>query len=435
VDLKAVLTAPLGIEASDPSPVSERKGVPGTQVVRVQIAKALLLLVIVVFAFYPQSTGGVINEGMPLYVYYGIASGLALLYLLLGSIKPHRLAVSLVLLVYMWFVSLVSVQALDSQVSLARLVPVTVVLILFSEDIFREVPHTFLARVLEALTIVVVAWNFGLILGVNSIINFTIRYYSQFTTFTVETQIAGGKPIFTFGVHTHAAFFYMLLFYMWYRTVLGIHSRKRYYVYMVVLLIDTTQLSSYTAALFAGIMAVLLLRRLWVKSVTGALGVLSVGLVVFVMRFQQIMSYVMMALTDPEHGLAPRYLNIQYLYATNFEVLRIVPLGIGFTIPRQFDIYYTDSGYIVYYTMGGVVFTVAIYCLLLWFLRSNLRRYWGMMLFFMLFELATPSLLYVKTVLILVFAIPFLSSVDDPGRAKRRVVETARVGVHTGMDE
>jgi hypothetical protein len=113
-------------------------------------------------------------------------------------------------------------------------------------------------------------------------------------------------------------------------------------------------------------------------------------------------------------GIAPRYSG-QTVFEDNFNCLYQNIFGIGFNIADNFELRYTDCGYIVYLTMGNLIFVFGVYYLLYVFLRNNLnlqqKRY--IFVVIMLFEFALPAIIYIKFYFAIIFVICYLRSLNS----------------------
>lgn len=84
---------------------------------------------------------------------------------------------------------------------------------------------------------------------------------------------------------------------------------------------------------------------------------------------------------------------------------------IGFTIIDNLSLTYTDSGYMLYYSMGGLFFTICMYYLFYKFLKNNVKYQYKMLFFItMMFEVALPVLIYSKFIYAMIFYVIYLNS-------------------------
>ena len=113
------------------------------------------------------------------------------------------------------------------------------------------------------------------------------------------------------------------------------------------------------------------------------------------------------------NGFLPRYTE-DSVFTENYKILSESILGIGFNIARNDNLSYTDSGYIVYLTMGNIIFMIGLYYLLFRFLSNNLNAYfiYPVFLTIMLFEFAIPIVLYIKFFYMIIFFVMYLKSLD-----------------------
>lgn len=99
------------------------------------------------------------------------------------------------------------------------------------------------------------------------------------------------------------------------------------------------------------------------------------------------------------------------------------PLGIGVHIGRpELNIYFADSGYAIYLTMGNLVVLLSFFELMFCYLRNNLGLKMALILFVViaLTELSFVSFMYDKTLYLYVFEIGFYRSILVKTNSKER---------------
>ncbi|WP_142827202.1 hypothetical protein [Planococcus soli] len=385
------------------------------KIIRSVVETIIPILAILMACFYPTSLEGKIFEAQGTIIYYLISSLIIITLFVKTKYDKKNIYIGTFFLIYLTVVTFISVIAVNTNFSIARFAPVFLSLILFMIKI-KTVPNfNVLKGVLEVISIVILLWNIGILIGQEALISFTINSYSQFNDFTVSYGLSIGKTIFTFGAHTFASFFYMLIFYMWYITIKRDKKNRkfRYVIYLLGFLIFTVLLKSSAALLFS-IMMILLLFDLIKGSVNKIFFIFaSVITSIFLLNSFLIDVYRGMV-TSSTNGVIPRYFSENNIFSANFSVLKENILGIGFTIPRDYAITYTDSGYLVYFTMGNIVFVIVIYYMLYRFLKNNIETNFKVIfLIILLFELAIPSLIYMKTTYFLIFLVYYLKSLNE----------------------
>ena len=89
-------------------------------------------------------------------------------------------------------------------------------------------------------------------------------------------------------------------------------------------------------------------------------------------------------------------------------------MGIGFTVGQpELNLYFADSGYIIYYTMGSVLLPCILFLLLYRYYKRNLNKKMALVLtgVAMLTELSLISFMYEKTLYLYIFEVGFFRSI------------------------
>ena len=369
----------------------------------------LLILSLLVFsaAFYPTSKDGIINGTSEVILFnFFVLILLGILYFF-SFIDKVNFIISCLIIFFLSLFTVFSIIILSSEFSIARLAIVAFPLLIFSLKIKVISNFKLLRYFFHFTTIIILVVNIIFLFLNQNISLFFIENYSQFNFFTVQSQFAEGKPVFTFGVHTFASYFYFLFIYFWNINLKFYKTSFIYYFYIISFLVFMISLNSYSSFFMTLLSILMLLTNLINKKNFSRI----VGFSVFFGSFFLIAFYFIFSdqildiLFNESHGFFPRYFG--NLFITNFEVVRRTFFGLGFTIARQFPVVYTDSGPIVYFTMGNVFFPIMFYFTFFRFLKYNLQKHYFYLFFFtILFELAIPVLVFLKS-LILLFVIVY----------------------------
>lgn len=363
--------------------------------------------------FYPTSINGDIYSVSGVVFYYFLSTIIIIIAFNSNKKDTHLLYLFIIVITYLGYASFLTYLRIDTSLSLARFAPIVLILVLFTSiNKNKKVYDRKIKSILEFVTIIILVWNIGIVFGNKFISYLTVNYYSQFMDYTVKSSVGLHKPIFTFGVHTFASFYYMLLFYLWYETIKvdgSKFNRVKHYIFLILIFLMTIYLRSSTSLMFSLIMLFMLIKVSTKK--TGKILLITTFLyfLVLFLNSELFTTYKEMVIS-PHHGIIPRYLSNNHIFIDNFEVIKKCYLGIGFTIPHNYSITYTDSGYIVYYTMGGIVLVIIFYYMLYRYLRNNIDyHYKFIFILIMLFELAIPSLIYMKTAYFFIFIVSYLN--------------------------
>ena len=362
----------------------------------------VLSLILLSAIFFPSSSNGIIFSSSKVVVYYSFILFLLLILFFFSTFDNINLIISGLILLLLSVSTILSIIILNSDFSIARLAIVMFSLLIFNTKFYNSKNIHHLRYLFHFITIFIIFFNLYFLIFDREISQFLIDNYSQFNYYTVASQLLEGKPVFTFGVHTFASFFYFLLFYFWYINIKFFKEIFLYYFYIFFLLLFMILLRSYSSILMLSISLILLVLSIFKKTVVSNIVKISIFsspiIIIFIIIFFN--SQIQDLLFNESHGIFPRYFGD--LFFINFEMIKRTILGLGFTIARDYPVVYTDSGPIVYITMGNFFFPILFYLVYFRFLKINLKKHHHILFFStLLFELAIPLLIYLKGVLII----------------------------------
>lgn len=378
----------------------------------------VLFFALIAFAFfYPTSEGGIILEGNNVgytYSYYGIALLLSVLYLMTNEVNRKRFALALLLFAYMSLATFMSVTIVGGVFSIARLIYIIVPMLILSTDDLPRFKKKFILNSLELLTLVIIIWNFLLITMNAAVMAFTKDTYSQFVSYTTSVFVDNGRPVFTFGIYSYGAFFYAGLFMFWYiasNEVEG-YARTRYNAYMIILIIFQLLLRGSTALFLGTYMLFMYLKTFGRNKLRFLLlPVFLIGGTYFI--YIQNFDWTRLLIGNENNGFLSRY--GFKLFEENYRALKDTFFGIGYSVVRQYRIDYTDSGYIVLFTMGNILLPVIMYYCLFQKIKHNTPQkiYIFIFILYMLFEFSLPGILYTKLALFMAFIFMAIRNITD----------------------
>lgn len=371
-----------------------------------------------VIFFYPTSADGIIlKSNSYVFIYYGICIILVMWYVIGKKININSILGILAVMVYMFVASIVSSKVLEGTIDIARFVYILLPLVIFLFNSDKKVPAKFVLIINEVLTIIIIVWNSFLIFNVELIQNFTTNYYSQFNWFTTRTFVENSKPVFTFGIYSYGAFFYAMLFIFWVYVIFSKIKKNdpfknRYYIYAFSFILFQILMRGSTALLLGIIMLVAFLRRIGKSNWSFLVVPLFIAVGVYFIYVQDY-DWTRLVIGTSTNGFASRYLSTWF--QNNFQAVKETILGIGFTIPATRNLVYSDSGYVVLFTMGNIILPVVLYVNLYKSFRRNLPKeiFWLTWIVIMLFELALPGLLYSKEIIFIAYFYMSVQAVRD----------------------
>lgn len=301
----------------------------------------------------------------------------------------------------------------DARVSLARIVPIISLLILCSIKIDKYPKIDFLKVVLNIISITAIVWNVLIILRVPQIIDFTYNNYNQYyETCGYYQLVLGHKPVMSFGVHTYASYFYFLLFILCFATY-RIQSKTIYLFYCYMYAMFCLFCVSTTSIIFFLIMILVLIsdlrRSVSVRAFGLIMAIFAAGLIVIYFNFSDLYSRVYQNFTSGGHSFTARY-SSSSVFDVNFDVIR-TSLGIGYNIIPSLELSYSDSGYIVYLTMGNIPLLLVLYYNILKFLNENIKLYKALVIIAIMgFELGIPGTFNYRFSYFIIFIVLYLGA-------------------------
>ena len=265
---------------------------------------------------------------------------------------------------------------------------------------------------------------------------FLLANYSFAYADLLPTMLALQKPVFTFGSHSLAGFFYFLLFYLSFETYRA-HKTGVDLAIAVCCILAGALLASITSAVLMSWALVLLLLR-GGRARLPLLGAFALSLVVIAWRFQNeigdfvAVSNMLAALEFQGSGLSGRFGGGGNLL-NNLELIRAQPFrptGLSYSA----SLFFGDSGPVEYLLRGSLPLLVGVYGGFALFLWKNLRmRRHAFMLFAVTFafEVGMSVLTYHRFAYFLVFAVFYLNSLASHRETPRGSPSTVSVVVET----
>lgn len=342
-----------------------------------------------------------------------------------NKINYRRLLVSMILInVYMTMVTILATYIFkDTRLSVARFAPIVFLIYFVSLKIYRYPPLKLMKGLLNIISIITIIWNMGILLQISCIVEFSYNNYNQYYDLCGYYQyVAGHKPVMAFGVYSYAAFFYFLLFVLCFSTYLK-ENKMLYLFYTCMYMLFTLLLTSTTAIIFFTGMTLVFIygmtKKNTKKNLVALLVVSIFAILIILYNFKDLYLKLYINMTNGGNSFISRY-SKNSVFNTNFEVIKS-SLGVGYNIVDSLDICYTDSGYVVYMTMGHLFLPISLYYLIYKFLKENIVIYKKIVIAIVLsFEVAIPATFNYRFILIMVFVICYLGALntDLPGERK-----------------
>lgn len=391
--------------------------------VKTKVDSSILIIVLgILVFFFPTSIAGIPLDSKITIVLWMLGTLFLFLLMYINKMDRKLLAYGMILGGYLFAATYIIIfKNTYFRFSLARVAPLICCLCVFTINLKinyqeRQKVLKFLRFVLNVIFVI----NIMLLLNVSPVKEVIVNFYTQYDQVITTHQISTNKPISFFGVHNIASFFYTGFFLIcmecFYR-----EKQKRYAWYMLGLFLCNLLLKSTTSLGFTCLMILMVFtyrtkitkKKIWMFFGTAFIAVAFLSSSLFA-------AYASM-LFSKTNGFIPRYINgFQTLYKNNFIELLRNPLGIGFTISDslEYPLYYTDSGYFIYLTMGNLCLLVGIYYLFKKCISKYMKGQKVLYLFllYLLFDLGGISFLFFRTIFFLPFIIYLLAPNEELDR-------------------
>lgn len=377
---------------------------------------AIFNFVIVLIAIYlPTSVNKVIMGTDRLLFVWAVLDIILLVISVLNSISTKQLVLSMLFVnAYLLIVTFIaSLQFPDARISLARIAPIITILYLFSIRIYIYPDFKFMRWLLHLISITAFIWNTLILLRVNSVIDFTYSWYNQYYDLNGYYQlVVNYKPVMSIGVHTYCSFFYFLFFILCLLTY-EYTKKKIFLFYSMEYILFTLFLVSTTAIIYCfamiGFLCYEFRKNLTLNRFIFFIGFFILGMIIVSKNFDSIYGRIYINMTNGGNSFVSRY-SSNSVFNNNFDLI-VSSLGIGYNIVDSLQLGYSDSGYVVYLTMGNIPLVVAIYYCLIKFINRNLfLRKKAFLLLILSFEVALPATFNYRFSYLIIFVICYLGS-------------------------
>ena len=299
----------------------------------------------------------------------------------------------------------------------ARLIYITVSL-LFINNTFSYVSKlNFYIKILDLFILFILTLNILSLTNAVNINSLISRNYTQYLQYITDYQLSINKPILTFGVHNIAAFIYegilLVSYYLYIR-----YRSKKYIAYISILLILLMLLrcSTSIAYLLFNIIIIVYNQTKSVKRLAATIVLFALALFV-AFQFGLIDLY-RDILGQQANGWVSRYINgIQTIFSTNIDALNKYPMGTGYCISAQENsLYGADSGFLVNFTIGSVVYTLFLYFTLFRKMLSSFNsRFiaYVAIAYLLIMELGFVTFLYYKSIAFIMVLFSLISCAEN----------------------
>ena len=378
------------------------------------LEKIAYIIILIMFFIFPTSINRTPHSAVVILLLSLLQCSLILFFALQEWLNRWQLFFAIVTILYMGIATMIALTDPALYLNLPRMEILICFIGLCCITNKSRMSADFFIHILDFVCVVIVIWNFIKLIRIQPFISFVNYFYTQLDTYTATYwSLVRNKPIFTFGVHNFASIFY-LHFFLFNYFAFQKFMKKRFLFYMVMLFGFTLLLRATSSAGIAGIMLLLFLKLFWKdkRKIIIIFLCLAVGMMLFFAS--GLASQYMSAFSSKANGFLARYSNETSIYEGNYSMLESFPMGIGFTVGHpQLNLYFADSGYIIYYTMGGIFLPCMLFLLLYRYYKKNLNKKMALILtgVAMLTELSLISFMYEKTLYLYIFEVGFYRSI------------------------
>lgn len=360
--------------------------------------------------FYPTSKNGIIIEKYSIYLYF-ILIGLLIILLVFNGINKNNLKYVILLNLSLLVFTLLNTFNLNSileYISYGSYIPYLAFSCLICLNI-NEVKLFNPSIILIVLQIIYISCGILVVLNVEFIKNLLINNYSMGYSTLVSNMMFFNKPVFVYGSHSIASFFYACFSYI--NIIYFRKSKNMTFIVLTLLNIILSLLTKSNTGYFFSILFVIYAISVLYKKFKMILFVMLPGFVFLSVYYcYKFIDLFFSSLLSKNNGILSRYGSNSVL-SNNLEYImsHIVPIGIYVS---QY-LYFTDSGYIVNWLKGSIFLIIGIYVGLYQLLKYNIKSkniYLPFYCIVMLFEFAYPVTLYLRFLVILPVMITLLNN-------------------------
>lgn len=329
-----------------------------------------------------------------------------------AKIDTKLLFSTIIITIYMAIITAISsIFNHNAEFSVARLAPILCFLMVSILIINTHISIKTVKIIVHVFMAIFIIWNSLIIMNNEWIKLFTINNYSQLYENAASNMFIKNRPVMSFGIYTFATYFYFM-FFMIIRRLFQKTNNKIYLIYLVLLLSATVLLVSNTTFVFSCVMLTYLFFTVKKPSYKLLITVATLVSIYFIVTNETFSANYLESFNSNYNGIKGRYLEGGSL-STNSAYLQN-NFYIGFNIIRNVNLKYTDSGYFVFYLMGGILFVLGMYYHLYKFLRNNLPTAWkSFLIFILIFEIALPYIIYYKCIYFFLFLVMSYRAIDS----------------------
>jgi hypothetical protein len=380
----------------------------------------LLPLLLIIGVYFPSSVQGQIITYFEALFFIPILSIVGLLLIAQKKYNATQLVLGLLINAVLAFYTLLTWQKFSAQ-SWGNYPSYLILSLIFCLNLKDEKYGLYLKPALLVTAVGQMILAFGIFTQNDAIRNFLLMHYSGGFDNLMPFMMGDLKPVTTFATHSVAAFFHFLFFYLALRTYAA-NTKAIWLIMAASFLFLLAMVRSNTAIAYSGIALFIIFSTLEKRPT--ALISISVALVGIIGMFIYFYYDVIVMLLDldllavmtkSDNGILSRYATEGNFLEPTLNYIRENPL---LSIGMNYDpgLFYTDSGFVIFYLRGSIFLAFFIYMAFFLFLRNNLlnaKTALFLFLVFMLFEVGYTNLLNSRTLCFIPFMVVYLNSLSS----------------------
>lgn len=388
------------------------------------VTKIILFILLYISVFFPISSSGMLLSDLT----KGICSIVIFLLLFVlmrcQKLNTERFKILLALFLYLIVASFVITFKGEYHLSIFRLFQFLICLMVLSIDSETTLEFKQLDIVITILTFIIAGVNIMSLMHNQTVCDYIVSNYTQYLDYITRSHLTHEKPIFTFGVHNIAAFFYMALFML--SLIIYDKLKKKKYLLFTFFYFTMLVFLKCTTSIGFILIALLFLISKTHNTMVKAMLTICLLLVGMAFSFTPMFDNTFGILTKESNGFLSRYSeSTSSIFTNNFLILKSHILGTGFAVPNSSgELYYADSGFFVNLLNGNIVYTLLFYYSVYQYICTNIHdkenRIFSI-IFIVGMEVGFVTFQFYRTLIILLLFVFAVKAVESIYQERRQI--------------
>lgn len=372
----------------------------------------IIILLLLIGFFFPTSIGSVLSMKLSL-IFVFITITLLFILLIINKTNKYNLLIALSINIILLLSTLIHALFIDNlaRISWGSYLPFLCLSLLYPLSFLQIKYFPLFKNLFVLINLLNIIIGILIIYDFDSVKDFFIANYSMGYSQLVINMFAFDKPVNMFGSHAIASNMFFILFFVSFQTY--IHTKNKFILVLAVadlfLIANLKSVSAYLL-LSIGIVQIFLHLRKKYKFFK----VISIPAAIFAVAFYiyNPIDKVQSVFSSQHNGFLGRYSNDGVFADTiGYITHNLFPIGLWYSD----DLFFTDSGYIVYFLKGSIFMVTAVYLGLFLLIRHNIKNksiaytLFGMIC---LFELGYTNLTYTRMICFMPFILIYLNHLE-----------------------